>query len=236
MGVNMAPSEQQFDTSKQLDAALAVAVAARLAAAIESRGEAWLVVSGGRTPLGFFAQLAAQPLRWEKVIVTLADERWVDNQHPDSNEKLVREQLLCGAAAAAQFLPLADLSTDIDSAVSELDYRLMRAPRFAALVLGMGEDGHTASLFPGATALQQGLDINSGRSCIIVEPLTAPHLRVSLTLPRLLDSDEIFVHIVGPSKQQVLAKARASGEVSELPIRAVLRQHAAPVTIYWSGQ
>ena len=231
----MSLSAQTFAHPSQLDSALAAAIAARLDTAIAERGEAWLVVSGGRTPLGLFNQLAQRPLAWNKVKVTLADERWVDNQHSDSNEKLVREHLLVGAAAAAEFVPLKTAAEPGEQVLSDLDDTLMRAPRFAALVLGMGDDGHTASLFPGAAALARGLDMNSGRSVVAVEPLTAPHLRISLTLPRLLDSDEIFIHIVGDSKQQVLAAAQADGAVEALPIRAILRQQAAPVSLYWSA-
>lgn len=231
----MSFSEQNFANPSQLDSALAAAIASRLESAIANSGEAWLVVSGGRTPLGLFAELANTALAWNKVKVTLADERWVDNQHSDSNEKLVREHLLVGAAAQAEFVPLKTAAEPTDEALSDLDDTFMRAPRFAALILGMGDDGHTASLFPGATALSAGLDMNSGRSVLAVEPLDAPHLRISLTLPRLLDSDEIFVHIVGDSKQRVLQQAQADGPVEELPIRSILRQQTTPVSLYWSA-
>jgi len=227
-------SEYQFDTAQALDTALAAAIAARLSAAIERDGEAWLVVSGGRTPLGLFTALAALSLDWSKVRVTLADERWVDNQHADSNEQLVRDNLLVGNAAAAKFVPLALTEQSLEDAVRELDDQLMRAPRFAAVVLGMGNDGHTASLFPGALALADGLDMNSGRSAIAVEPLHAPHQRVSMTLPRLLDSDALFLHIVGDAKQRVLAVARSADDAMELPIRAVLNQSVAPLQIFYA--
>ena len=231
----MSLSENSFANPSQLDSALAAAVAARLESAIAQSGEAWLVVSGGRTPLGLFAELANTELSWNKVKVTLADERWVDNQHRDSNEKLVRENLLVGAAAQAEFVSLKTADQPTDEALSDLDDTFMRAPRFAALILGMGDDGHTASLFPGARALPAGLDMNSGRSVLAVEPLAAPHLRISLTLPRLLDSDEIFIHIVGENKQRVLQQAQADGPAEELPIRAILRQQATPVSLYWSA-
>jgi len=227
-------SDHLFDSTQALDSALAIAIAARLSAAIERAGEAWLVVSGGRTPLGLFAALAAQPLDWSRVVVTLADERWVDSDHPDSNARLVCEHLLVGAASAAMWLPLAMTEQSLEDAVSELDDRLMRAPRFAAVVLGMGEDGHTASLFPLSDQLDSGLSMNSGRSCIAADPVTAPHWRVSMTLPRLLDCDEIFLHIVGPNKRRVLAAARAGDDLREMPVRALLRQSSAPLSVYWS--
>ncbi len=105
---------------------------------------------------------------------------------------------------------------------------------FTVVILGMGDDGHTASLFPGSDALAAGLDMDSGRDCIAVTPLHAPHQRMSLTLPRLLNSQQIVIHISGASKQQVLSQAEAGDDVMELPIRSILQQQQAPLSIYWA--
>jgi 6-phosphogluconolactonase len=102
------------------------------------------------------------------------------------------------------------------------------------VILGMGDDGHTASLFPGSDALERGLDMHSGADCIAVTPLDAPHERMSMTLPRLLNAESLVIHISGASKQQVLTQANAGNDVMELPIRAILQQQITPVSIYWA--
>ena len=99
----------------------------------------------------------------------------------------------------------------------------------------MGDDGHTASLFPGASALASGLDLNSGRSCLAVTPTEAPHERMSMTLPRLLNTDRLIIHISGENKQKVLNQAQAGNNIEELPIRSILQQSQVPVTVYWAN-
>jgi 6-phosphogluconolactonase len=98
----------------------------------------------------------------------------------------------------------------------------------------MGDDGHTASLFPGAEALPAGLALDSGRSCIAVTPTAAPHERISMTLPRLLNTERLIVHISGQNKQKVLEQANAGNNVEELPIRAILQQTQVPATVFWA--
>jgi 6-phosphogluconolactonase len=98
----------------------------------------------------------------------------------------------------------------------------------------MGNDGHTASLFPQAARLSEALAQDSGKLCLAITPPVAPHERMSLTLPALLHSRRIILHLVGPGKREVYEKALADGPVAEMPIRAVLRQTAAPVTVFWA--
>ena len=186
--------------------------------------------------MGFFHQLSQQVLDWSKVTVTLADEeRWVDNDHQDSNEKLVRENLLINEAHCAKFLSLKNSEETAVDGEAELEVELSKYGQFTVVILGMGDDGHTASLFPGATALAAGLDLDSGRSCIAVTPTEAPHERISMTLPRLLNTESLIIHISGENKQNVLDKALAGSNVEELPIRSVLQQTQVPVTIYWAS-
>lgn len=226
---------QQFENASALDMALADEVSTRLRAAIESQGSASLVVSGGRTPLGFFHGLSQQVLDWSKVTVSLADERWVDNDHQDSNEKLVRENLLINEACCAQFLALKNAADTALAGAAETEGALSSFGKFTVVILGMGDDGHTASLFPGAVALDAGLDLNSGRSCLAVTPTAAPHERISLTLPRLLDTEYLVIHISGANKQKVLEQAQAGQDVKALPIRAILQQTVVPVTVFWAS-
>ena len=146
------PEFKEFQDSPALVAALANQVAGLLRAAIKERGRASLVVSGGATPVPFFAALSAQALDWQQVTITLADERWVDPADPDSNEQLVRRHLLQNRAAAARFVGLKTGAITAVQGEKECGARLALVPRpFDALILGMGNDGHTASLFPQAS-------------------------------------------------------------------------------------
>lgn len=225
----------QFENTSALDMSLSSEVSERLNNAIQKQGKASLILSGGRTPLGFFHQLSKQVLDWSKVTVTLADERWVKNDHKDSNEKLVKENLLINEAHCAKFL---SLKNDFDTAVAgeaQLEKELAEYGQFTVVILGMGDDGHTASLFPGASSLAAGLDMSSGRSCIAVTPTAAPHERISMTLPRLLNTERLIIHISGENKQKVLGQAEAGNNVEELPVRAVLQQSAVPVSIFWAS-
>ena len=226
---------KQFENTSALDNTLSAEVSERLSNAIEKHGKASLILSGGRTPMGFFHQLSQQILEWDKVTVTLADERWVDSDHQDSNEKLVRENLLINKAHCAQFLSLKNAADTAVDGEPELEAELSKQGQFTVVILGMGDDGHTASLFPGATALAAGLDLNSGRSCIAVTPTAAPHERISMTLPRLLNTERLIIHISGENKQKVLDQALAGNDVKELPIRSVLQQSQLPVTVYWAS-
>ena len=224
----------EFENASALDIALSEKVSGLLGASIASQGSASLVVSGGRTPMGFFHLLSQQPLDWSKVTVLLADERWVNAGHADSNEKLVRENLLINEASQANYLALKNSADQAVDGEAECEKALAELGAFTVLILGMGDDGHTASLFPGSDALAAGLDMNSGRDCIAVTPLNAPHQRMSLTLPRLLNSQQIVIHISGASKQQVLSQAQSGDDVMELPIRSILQQQRAPLSIYWA--
>ncbi|MDC3249003.1 6-phosphogluconolactonase [Porticoccaceae bacterium] len=224
----------EFENTSALDIELAEKVAALLAADIQARGKASLVVSGGRTPMGFFHLLSLQLLDWSSVTVTLADERWVDADHQDSNEKLVRENLLINEAHQAQFISLKSAAENAVDAESECEQALASAGQFTVVILGMGDDGHTASLFPGTEALALGLDMNSGRTAIAVTPTAAPHQRMSMTLPRLLNAGQVIIHISGSSKHDVLLAAQNGDNAAELPIRAILGQQVAPLSVYWA--
>lgn len=224
----------EFENTSALDIALAEQITAMLAADINATGSASLVVSGGRTPMGFFHLLSQQDLNWSAVTVTLADERWVDHRHQDSNEKLVRENLLINNAVQANFVSAKNAASDAVDGEADLEQSLAAIGRFTVVILGMGDDGHTASLFPDAEALALGLDMNSGRTAIAVTPPVAPHQRISMTLPRLLDAQQVVIHISGAGKQAVLQAAREGDDIAELPIRAILHQQIAPLKIYWA--
>lgn len=223
-----------FSSRPVLDAHLAQDVVEALKNSLAQRGQAILVVSGGSTPVHFFQTLSRQSLDWEKVVVTLADDRWVEPNHSDSNEKLVRENLLVNEACAARFLPLKNDADTPQAGEEKLEPTLQTLGKFSVVILGMGADGHTASLFPGARALDAGLDLDSGNNCIAVTPLNAPHDRMSMTLPRLLDTEHLIVHITGGEKKTVFERAEAVNDPQSLPMSAVIHQDRVPVTLYWA--
>jgi 6-phosphogluconolactonase len=214
---------------------LATRIAASLAAAIGARGLASLVVSGGRSPVRLFEILRAQPLDWGHVCVALADERWVSPEDADSNERLVREVLLKDHAASARFLGLKNGAPTPDLGAVSAWETFARVPRpFDAVVLGMGDDGHTASLFPGSPNLPRALNQAAAAGCVGMWSPAPPHPRLSLNLTALLDSRRITVLITGESKWRTYAAACAAGPVEDMPVRAVLRQSRTPVDVMWS--
>ena len=223
-----------FADRDALDHGLSADVVAILARAINERGRATLVVSGGSTPINFFRLLSNQSLPWNRVSVLLADERWVSPDDQASNERLVRNNLLINAAREANFIPLKTANENPEEAEQELEKRLALLGTFDLVILGMGADGHTASLFPGAAALERALDVHSDKQCIGVIPLQAPHRRISLTLSRLLNSRDIFLHITGNEKRAVLREAIDSNDSSRLPIAAFANQQQTPLTLYFS--
>ena len=196
------------------------AAAERLEAALRARlnrdGEACFAVSGGTTPEPVFHALAQRPLPWERISVTLTDERCVPATDPASNEGLLRRSLLKGAGGAAQFVPLSD------EGVAQLP------PRLAAVLLGMGEDGHFASLFPDAEHLRVGLALPGGDSVIDVRTAASPHPRRSLTLARLLATDCLLLLAFGEAKRAVLEHPGTT------PVAALLGQRTCALEILWA--
>ena len=227
--------EHRFPDCEALAAALAGEIKVDLEEAIAARGAASLVLSGGKTPARLFKQLHDENVDWTRTWVTLADERWVETTSEESNERLVRESLLTGPAAAAHFVGLKNPAPTPEAGADWATRALTRVPHpFDVVVLGMGEDGHTASLFPGSMALARGLDPAAPPACIAVNALVAPHARVSLNLAALLDSRRIVLHIEGDTKWAVYHRARTPGTPAELPVRAILQQKEVPVDVYWA--
>ena len=202
---------------------------------IRRRGQASLAVSGGSTPIPLFSHLAETDLDWSKVTVLLVDERWVEPDSPDSNENLVRSYLLKGKAAMASFVGMRTESPGAGFAEDACEKQLRTIPLpLDCLILGMGNDGHTASLFPGADTLEAAVDLHSGRICMAVRPPATPHERMTLTLPAILASRQLFLLLQGEKKKQVLARAQEVGDARQMPIRFILRQTTTPLAVYWS--
>lgn len=215
----------------ELDAVLAASIAANLAGA-SAAAPLSLAVSGGRTPLGLFFQLAASAVPWTHVAVTLVDDRWLPQYHADSNAGLVRRALLQGEAAQARWLPLvpAEASGEPQN-VGAGETGLDGLPwPLQVCVLGMGNDGHTASLFPCAKETAAAL-AEDAPPLVAVRPTSAPYARVSLSLPPLAAARHLYLHIVGEQKLEVLRQALAGGS---LPIARVLAAARGEVAVHWS--
>jgi 6-phosphogluconolactonase len=233
--VNSLPPVTKFSDIEVLSRALADQIAASLKTAIAARGLASLVVSGGKSPIKLFEALRVQDLDWSRVCIALADERWVDPSDPGSNEKLVRDVLLQGSAAAARFLGLKNGAPTPDMGAVSAWETFARVPRpFDTVVLGMGDDGHTASLFPGSPNLLSALNAAAVPGCVGMRAPVAPQPRLSLNLSALLDARRIVILITGDAKWRTYLAAGAEGPVQDMPVRAVLRQTRTPVEVMWS--
>jgi len=214
---------EPFASGDDLADAAALAVEQQLSEGLSDRGRASLVGTGGRSPGPVYDRLSRAELDWAHVAVTLSDERQVDADSPNANARLLRERLFVGPAAAAQFLPLTDYA----------EPALKKLMPFDAVMLGMGEDGHIASLIPGSPVMALAMDPD-GPLVTAESPQgfgSPPLARITLTLSALLQSRAIFLLIAGEAKRQVIAQAQAG---ADLPVRAILRQDRVPVRTFWA--
>ncbi len=226
----------QYSHNDELVKVLSQRIAQSLLDAIAERGKASLAVSGGSTPVSLFQALANIDIPWSKIVVTLVDERWVPETHPDSNARLVRQYLLQDHAAKARFIGLKTDAEDPFSAVPEVEAKLLEEVMpLDVLVLGMGEDGHTASFFPLAEGLAEALE-SEQRICCGIAPANAPYPRMTLSLSALLGARQLFLHIIGSKKKRVLEAAKKAGPLAELPVRAVLHQAKVMMEIFYADQ
>ncbi len=231
----MAIELHRFDSNQLLSQRLAECIASGLEGALELRDRATLAVSGGATPKPLFAALSRCELDWSRVYVTQVDERWVPEDDVDSNARLIRENLLQNCAAEAQFLSMKVAGDDAFAAEAACAERL--APFAEAIdvtVLGMGEDGHTASFFPDAEQLGAALDPNGEALCLALRPPVAAHDRMTLSLAALLRSRQLYLHITGEEKFAVLQEALEGDDVMALPIRSVLNRVDDPLEIFYA--
>ena len=233
--MNSEPPVQRYADTDTLSRELAMQIAANLGLALGARGLASLVVSGGRSPVRLFEILRTQPLEWGRVCIALADERWVDPQDAASNERLVRDVLLQDHAAPARFHGLKNGAPTPDLGAVSAWETFARVPRpFDTVILGMGDDGHTASLFPGSPNLPSALNASAAAGCVGMWSPVPPQPRLSLNLTALLDSRRIVLLISGEAKWRTYAAACAAGPEEHMPVRAVLRQSRTPVDVLWS--
>ena len=228
---------RKFDTAEDMFRTLADEIVARLKQGVVERGAASLVCSGGTTPGALYDILAQCDVPWDKVTITLSDERWVAPTEDGSNEKLVRTRLLVGKAAAARIVPMKTNDASPDGAETIVSAAIASVPRpFDVMLLGMGDDGHTASLYPHSQGLDKSLDVNDPA---LVRGVHTDHAvktgeRMTLTLRVLLDSKWIVILLKGADKLKTYEAAASGNDVQEMPVRALLGQDATPVLTYWA--
>lgn len=218
-----------FDHSDSWAQALAGKISATLQQSVDVSGWAHLAVSGGKSPIPFFNLLSKAAIDWGRVRISLVDERFIAPSNADSNEHLARTHLLVNRAAQAQFQGLVCDPGDLRKSIARANEN---TEEITLAILGMGEDGHTASLFPGAPQLPEALDAGREQRYIAITPVDAPYERISMTLRALLQAQGLILAISGKHKQEVFQRA-AHAATPTLPISYLIAQNGVPLDVYW---
>ncbi len=233
----MSPRLHQFDEFATCVNALAELITGDLKQGIAEEGVATLALSGGSTPKALFEQLSHASIDWANVRITLVDDRCVEPEDQASNTRLVRETLLRWAASAAEFHPLHRPPLTGDILLGEASEMLRNQfSRYDHVLLGMGDDGHTASIFPGAAISEQALNPENPASVMLSEKAEAGYFRITQTLSQLLQADRISLLVKGPGKLDLLNEILQQGDNSPYPIARFLFQQQVPVDIYAAKQ
>ncbi len=230
-----APIEHVYPDRTALEAGLVEAIEATLLAAVAARGVACIALSGGPTPIPIYKALSQRDLPWSQVQLTLTDERWVEAKNPASNEAMIRATLLQGPAAKARFTGFKTPADTPNQAEAQIDAALATLSQpFDLVLLGMGDDAHTAALFPGGEGLEAAMDLAGIAKVRAIQPTGGQVACLSLSLPALLSARRIALLITGPNKWAVYQRACQAGPALEAPIRGVLHQALVPPELFWA--
>ena len=225
-------TETISDNEDVLAKKLAVSVSKQLNVCLTEKNKACLAVSGGTTPVTFFQHLSQQKLDWAKVTVILVDERWLPTDHNDSNEKLVRDNLIQNNAKQAYFLGLKNSAELPSEGIMDCETQLRtQIDHIDVVVLGMGLDGHTASWFTESSQLAALLDGDTAAWCLPVEDEFLPQPRMSLTWRFIKRAEKIYLHFTGEEKNKVFAQA-CEEDSDQLPVSHVLHQDGISINVY----
>ncbi len=230
--------EYRFESRQKLLDALYKDVETTLIEDLSEHDKVSLLLSGGSTPGPLYERLSTVDLEWSRVSVGLVDERWVDADHDASNERLLRKTLLKNFAEAASFQGMKNSSETPFAGEVECQTQCATLPApYSLCLLGMGPDGHTASLFPYAKGLDQALD--SDQLCAAIEAtpsaVTGEHVeRMTLTPKTILNASKVILLITGEDKWQVYCDARKTSDVMAAPVSLFLQQGAVDIEVYWA--
>ncbi|WP_041523092.1 6-phosphogluconolactonase [Gilvimarinus agarilyticus] len=234
----MAVVERFFETREaMIDAVFEHAIGA-LQEAVADGDRASFLVSGGSSPAPIYKRLSEADLAWDKIKVALVDERWVDFDHDKSNEAFIVKTLLQNNAANAKLIGMKNTAGSASEGLEQCEaaYQTLPSP-FDVTVLGMGPDGHTASLFPHAEGLEESLSTNALCSAITAKQSEVTGdctERMTLSLAGIVNSKHVLLLISGDEKLATYREALAGGDVADMPVRAILEQNTVPVTVYWA--
>ena len=233
-GANFLPSHVDWygsNSAESLDIDLSLRIGQLLTQSITENGCASIAVSGGRSPIGLFEELSKINLDWSKVELTLVDERWIDAKNKDSNELLVRKYLIKNEATQIKFFPIKSSAKSAKEGqiLYEQVLQQIKLP-FDVIVLGMGDDGHTASLFPCCKELSQAMNPDNKQKCILTKPKNALYERISLTFSTISKAKNLILHLRGSSKLRTFELAMTLKDSNKMPIYAFTEQH---LEIYW---
>jgi 6-phosphogluconolactonase len=221
-----------FSNKNELDTALSRAIVQDIKSSIEKKGKVFLLFSGGSTPKGLFQKLAQEKIDWQFVTIGLVDERMVGEESEFSNAAMLKKLLINAIPGENKptFLALAYYANDKDANLIKAIENLNKIGIPDAVVLGMGNDGHFASLFPGDSASELGLSPVNNVDLLYTKAPQFPHSRISHSWSYLRKSKRIYLHITGNDKKDLIRKQHKGN----LPIDTVLNDKSVNLEIYWS--
>ncbi len=233
-------NQHLFQDKNELYQKTAHFCASKLKQALQQNKKASFIVPGGTTPAPVFNLLSKTELDWGNITVAPSDERWLENNHDNSNEKLIHKMLLINQASSAHFIAMKSehkTATDAEQPCSER-YQQMPSP-YNVILLGMGPDGHFASLFPSSAPIEQALDTHGKKICIAINATGCKVAgeyteRMSMTLAAFLNSRHIILLFTGEQKLAVFEKAKQMNDRHQLPICALIHQNQVPVDLFWA--
>ena len=234
----MSTIERKFnDRAELIDGVYRVFIDS-LRRALEQQSAATILLSGGSTPAPLYRQLSSADLDWTRVHVALVDERWVETGNPASNERLLKETVLVDRAAAANFTGMKNDHPGPFEGEADCNARYAALPSpYTICLLGMGPDGHTASLFPNAEGLGAALDSSQHCAAIraIQSDVTGENIeRMTMTPWSILQSRRLILLITGDDKWAVYQQARMGGASVDKPISQFIHQDSVPLEVYWA--
>ena len=238
--INKQLTIKQFESRDELFQTVALDIELHLRNSLAQHGAASFIIPGGTTPGPAFQSLSNASLDWENITIAQSDERWLDCSHQQSNQKLTQTTLLINHASKANYVAMKNSSTSAKDGLSQCnkDYQSMPSP-FSVTVLGMGLDGHFASLFPGSDHIKAGLDSENSNLCIDIDATGCSVAgdyteRMSLTLTGILNSRIIILLITGQEKLKLIQSKLNTKPDLNCPISYLLNQTTRPVSICWA--